>query len=85
MKPFIPKDDQSLPDFYQVEIIFLSGRKDILEIASHHLGEKVFEVAGVDDIYRWYPVTSIEKISFDKSFSKIVEIKKRLSNKNKDM
>lgn len=37
------KEDQDIPDFYEAEVIYAWGKTETLQIASHHLVDKVYE------------------------------------------
>jgi hypothetical protein len=74
--PFIKKDHNALPDTYGLTIYYLDGRKEDFELASHHLGEKIFEFCTKDDLHMWIPMTAVKRIEWDKRFSKIVAVKK---------
>jgi hypothetical protein len=80
IKPFIPKDNQELPDWYGCTITLVTGKKIELELASHRLGEKLFEVATKEDEWKWFPIENILQVEFDKRFSKIVDIKNKEKN-----
>lgn len=73
--PFIPKDDQKLPDWYSMTVKFIDGTSDTFKVAAHKLGDKVFEFVTFEDEWHWVPLQCVKILSFDKSFSKIVAIK----------
>lgn len=73
---FVPKDNQELPDAYGIKIFYIDGKSEDFEVASHNLGDKVFEFVSKDDIWSWVQISNIKRIEFDKRFSKIVAIKK---------
>jgi hypothetical protein len=77
--PFIPKDDQRLPDHYGIEISYIDGKVAAFEIASHRLGDKVLEFVTKDDFWNWVPLTAVKRVEFDKRFSAIIALKE---NKN---
>lgn len=41
MKPFLPKDNQKLPDFYKVKVHYVNGTKEEFKVASQKLIEHV--------------------------------------------
>jgi hypothetical protein len=96
MKPFIPKQDDRLPDFFTVTINYLTGRKETLEVVSCNYYNRIvddmgnitsdnfdcYEIWTKDDLMKIVPKASIESIDYDKNWSKIVAIKQELA-KNK--
>ena len=77
VKPFIPKQDQELPDNYGVKICYVSLPCEEFEIASHRLNDGLFEFETKDDLWNWVPMTSVARIEFDKRFSKIMAVKEK--------
>ena len=91
--PFFNKDNPELPDNYSMKILYVNGKTEELELASHIIRDKVtvpidevlnkYEVASCpfieyvtkDDIWGWIPLSSIQRLEFDKNFSKIIAIK----------
>jgi len=84
IQPFIPKPNPDLPDWYIIKVYFVNGGCEEFEIISHILGKdnNLFEFSTREDLIRWIPVTSIQKIEFDKKFSKIVKEKQRRQKNN---
>jgi hypothetical protein len=116
--PFLPKDDQALPDNYGMKILYVNGKTDDLELASHVTKDKIIftklaeidvekdgkkekkiveqfdraEVAPVpfleyvtkDDLWGWVPISSIQRLEFDKRFSKIIAIKNKQENEKEN-
>lgn len=39
-KAFIPKDNQNLPDSYTIEVLYVTGKTDKIEVAHHSLLDK---------------------------------------------
>lgn len=78
MKPFIVKDDHRLPDYFEIEVVFLTGRKETIEVASIQFIEKlgIYEVWTKDNLMKMIPMNAIESLSYDKNWSKIVEIRR---------
>ena len=73
--PFIPKQDQELPDTYTIKFFFHDGRASLdLEVAQHRIicGDAVFEYVTKDDIWGLVPLTSIKRMEFDKNFSRVM-------------
>ena len=84
VKPFIPKQDQKLPDNYSVKIVYITGKEEIFELASHRLNSGLFEFETKDDLWNWVPISNVIRIEFDNRFSKIMPIKEReLNDRNK--
>jgi hypothetical protein len=79
--PFIPKDDATLPDHYEITIMYLDGRSEEFELAHHVLGEKVFEFVTKDDVWSWVPLSGVKRIEFDKRFSQLIAAKVRSAKK----
>lgn len=75
VRPFLPKDDQALPDAYSMEIQFIDGRSETFELASHMYKDGQFEFVTFDDEWHWIPTQNVKLIKFDKRFSKIVALK----------
>ena len=82
-KVFIPKDDQRLPDYYGVKIHYVTGKVDDLQIASHTFLKEIecLEFVTHEDLWYNVPVSSIVKLEFDKSFSKIVALREEQKKK----
>ena len=81
--PFIPKDDQDLPDSYGMTIFYVNGKKEEFELAQHNLNKETgtVEFATKEDEWNWVPLSSVQRIQFDKQFSKIIEINLRMKGK----
>lgn len=103
IKPFVPKDNLELPDSYKIKVIYVSGKTDEIEVASHNIRDKViipvdqntnrYEASGCpfleyvtkDDFWGWIPLSSIQRLEFDKNFSKIIaEVQKQNNKKQTD-
>ena len=84
--PFIPKDDQDLPDNYGMKVFYVNGKFEEFELAQHRLNEKTLSIEFVtkDDIWSWVPLSSIQRLEFDKRLSKMVAIKAKMELKRKD-
>lgn len=80
---FIPKEDDKLPENYGLTVSFLDGKTDEFEVASHRLGEKVFEFVTKEDVWNWVPLTAVKRIEFDKRFSQIIAIKEKSAAEDK--
>lgn len=84
MFPFIKKDDDRLPNNYEVTVWYLTGEKETFEIASHYVLENgTIELVLKEDLFTLIPLSAIRRLAFDKRFSKIVEINKELKAKQK--
>lgn len=83
MRPFIPKENPDLPDFYKVTISYVSGKTEELEVVSHNLMKEsgLIEFCQKDDLWSLVPISSVLRIAFCKDFSKIVALKEKDSKK----
>lgn len=82
---FIPKQNQVLPDAYGITIAYVNGQKEAFEAASHNLNKdtNVFEFTTKDDLWSWVPLSSVQRLEFDKRFSKIIAEKEKELAKNR--
>ncbi len=78
-KFYLPKDNQELPDNYGAKVVYINGKIEELELASHFLNKEIglLEVWTKEDICQWIPITNIQKIVFDKRFSQMIAIKEK--------
>lgn len=81
VQPFIPKQDDRIPDAYAMTIHFHDGKRVEFETASHSIRDGFLDFVTKDDLWNLIPLTSIQRIEFDKSFSKLVAIKAERSTK----
>lgn len=81
--PFIPKDDDRLPDNYGIKIIYVNGKVEEFELASHFINKEInlLEFWTKDDFCHWVPISSIQRIELDKRFSKIIAIREKAKGK----
>ncbi|MBI2092232.1 MAG: hypothetical protein HYT75_04475 [Deltaproteobacteria bacterium] len=81
--PFIQKMFSELPDNYAIVVKYVTGKEETIEIASHNLNKElgIFEFVTKDDIWSWIPISSIQRLEFDKRFSKIMAIKEEEEKK----
>lgn len=79
MRPYIPKQDEAIPDYYGIEIHYLTGKSEELQVASHKLinEDRLIELVTHDDYWYLIPTASVVKLKFDKSFSRIVALKEK--------
>lgn len=75
--PYIPKEDHELPNSWKADIFFHDKSNIELDIAEHHLSDKLYEIMTASDDILWIPLTSIKYIKFDKDFSKLVWLKRK--------
>lgn len=77
--PFIPKEDPEIPDHYGMKVLYVNGKMEEFELAQHLLNEKTLsiEFATKDDLWNWIPLSSIQRLEFDKRMSKIVALKSK--------
>lgn len=76
---FIPKDNQEIPDFYKMSVIYLNGKQEEFDVVSHSFiaQSSMMEILTRDDEWKLIQLRSIYRIDFDKSFSKLVDLKKK--------
>lgn len=78
---FLKKEHKELPDFFEVVIEYIDGTSGTFQVTEHHLGDKLYELMTKDDECVWVPVSNVKSFKFDKNFSKILEIKRKSSEK----
>jgi hypothetical protein len=72
------KEDQDLPDTFTAKIYYVTGKADELELAfMSQINNGVLEVVTKDDIWSWIFVNNVQRIEFDKNFSKIIAINEK--------
>mgnify|MGYP003528193523 CR=1 FL=1 len=78
MNILLNKENPDLPDFYKIEVHYYQGSKDEFEAVSHSLLKetRTLELVTKDDLWHLIPLATVKRISFDRNFSKIVELKK---------
>lgn len=81
---FLPKQDQRLPDAYEMTIQFADGTKRTFECASHHMAQYGIEIVQSEDLFAFLPYYSIKSIDFDKRFSKIVALKQEAETRKQN-
>lgn len=81
--PFLKKQDQRLPDTYEIKLQYLDGTKDIFVIAAHQfiLDNTMFEFVTFDDLWYTVPISAIKCIGYDKNFSKVIAIREEMMKK----
>ena len=86
VRPFIPKQDNDLPDSYKMTIAYVTGKSDVFETTQHKFIEKsnTLEIVTIQDEWFLIPLSSIIKISFDKDFSKMVAIRQKQESVEKE-
>lgn len=82
MIPYLNKEHQDLPDYYTIKVFYLSGGREEFELASHRLDaeSKILEIRTKDDLCMWVLLENVNRVEFDKNFSKIISIKETLNN-----
>ena len=75
--PFLSKEDPEIPDSYGMSLLYVNGKKEDFELAQHHLNTNlaVIEFVTTDDLWNWVPLSSVQRLAFDKRFSKLMAIK----------
>ena len=78
-RPYLPKSNQNLPDSYGVKIYYVTGKVESFELASHTFTKEtgLFEFTTKDDLWNWVPISSVQRIEFDKRFSEIMATKEK--------
>jgi hypothetical protein len=80
IKPFIPKDDPDIPDWYEINIMFNDkSSKEIEAVLSRFVkvdGESFFEVLTNKDNWQLFNKDYIKEIQFDKNYTKLLELKR---------
>lgn len=89
MKPFIPKENPDIPDFYTASVYFIGMKDPVkLELVSHYMVDVVrnkemligphsapyLEYVTHDDERGIIPLSSVSRIQFDKAFTKLKEL-----------
>lgn len=84
--PFIPKENDKLPDHYGATIFYITGDRESFDLASHRFVKEStsFELCTKEDIWEIIPLSSIKKIQFDKKFSSIIAIKDEMESKKNE-
>lgn len=80
VKSFLPKENHDLPDNYGIKIFYISGKMEEFELAEHSLNKDtgMLEFWTKDDVCNWVIISNIQRIEFDKRFSKLVAIKNKI-------
>jgi len=100
-KIFIAKENSDLPDFYGFTVIYLNGKSEDFQVASHCItrsllaqfspvdqdgklvrqltgwneqSDGILEFVTHEDKWCWIPLANIQRLEFDKNFSKIIAI-----------
>jgi hypothetical protein len=83
VKTYIQKDDQRLPDYFTIKVEFVTGKVKEIEVTSIiYLKEnKMYEIWTKEDKMIILMQEAILAIEYDKEWTKIVEIKKELKEK----
>jgi len=82
-RPYLKKSNPNLPDNYGVKIYYVTGKVETFELASHSFTKEtgLFEFTTKEDIWSWVPISSVQRIEFDKRFSEIVALKEKEAQK----
>ncbi len=78
-RPYLPKANQNLPDNYGVKIYYVTGKVETFELASHNFAKEtgLFEFTTKEDLWSWVPMSSVQRIEFDKRFSQMMAEKEK--------
>lgn len=74
VRPFIPKENPDLPDFYKIKLWYLDGRDEELELVGHGIENGVLSMTTHDDHLSFVPLTSVKRAEFDHAFNKVREL-----------
>ncbi|HCU26118.1 MAG TPA: hypothetical protein DF383_13970, partial [Deltaproteobacteria bacterium] len=66
--PFLSKEDPEIPDSYSVSFLYVNGKKEDFELAQHQLNPSlgVMEFVTSEDLWNWVPLSSLQRLTFDK-------------------
>ena len=75
MRPFIPKENPDIPDFYVMKVTYVTGKSEEINTVSHRVMPDIslLEVRTHEDRFCLIPLSSLCKIEFDGNFNKILE------------
>ncbi len=78
-RPYLQKTNQNIPDNYGVKIYYVTGKVETFELASHTFTKDtgLFEFTTKEDLWNWVPMSSVQRIEFDKRFSEMMSIKEK--------
>ena len=78
-RPYLNKSNQNLPDNYGVKIYYVTGKVETFELASHTFTKEtgLFEFTTKEDLWNWVPMSSVQRIEFDKRFSEVMAIREK--------
>lgn len=84
VKPFyLLKENQELPDAYGLKVHYVTGKEEEFELAQHSFNKEtqLLEFWTSNDIVNWIPLSAVNRVEFDKRFSKMVAIKQEMERK----
>lgn len=72
-KPYLPKENQKIPDFYTITVEYYDKSKREHAIIFHELvqGAKIIDIFTTDEEYKWLPLEGAKEVTFCKSFTTI--------------
>lgn len=81
MNNFFKIKNQDVPDHYGVEVTFINGEKQTMEVVAHTVlnGSGILSIQCKEDLFVWVPVSNVLKIQYDKNFTKILEAKNKMA------
>jgi hypothetical protein len=83
--PFIPKDDQALPDCYGLTVVYHSGPNMELELVDHRiLPSAVLSYVTKQDTFGFVPLTAIKHVYYDKRYSKLIAMNMERNRKEQE-
>lgn len=93
----LKKDDQRLPDYFVLTVNFITGKHKKYNVAEmiyiEHLTDdkgniltnnyNTFRIWTFEDLFVEIPLASIESLEYDEKYTKIMNIRKELIDKNR--
>jgi hypothetical protein len=82
----LQKEHQDIPDSFGMKIWYVTGKVDEFELAERIFQKDIqmLELITKDNIVNYVPFSSIQRIEFDKNFTKIIEIKRKLEHERRE-
>lgn len=78
-KPWIPKENPNIPDFYEITLISYDKSEEKLQIVSHRFDQAlgIIEMRTHDDLVKIRRLEGIYGFDFDIRLSKMLELKRQ--------
>ena len=71
-----PKIDQSCPDFWTVQIEYLNGKSEALQVVWQSSLSEIIAFRTTDDTFVYVPRSSVSALLMDKAYTQIIEMNK---------